>query len=311
MERATVISWKVAATITIVPRVQLDRGRAGNGVRCRTLRGGRRWGGRGGRRLRGRGGRGRGGGGRWGGGGGRRRGWGGRWRRRRGRGGRWGRRRGRDWDVRDARGRNDAGRGRVITRSLHRRTDWLILVPTRESDKSVIVVGLRVSVESKLGVQLYNGIPVPLDLSVNRSAGGKRDAELCDTSGDVIGLRKRIAGGQGNFGRGRGHNNGINGVLHELVALRLSDRVRRSGGIPRVRPGPHIDLVLVDLGEGTGLEGVGVVGSHVQPGGVVKTVNPILAIGLVTLDGTDVVGLAVVVPGDDLDNVDLVAVVDN
>ena len=78
-----------------------------------------------------------------------------------------------------------------------------------------------------------------------------------------------------------------------------------------MRPGPQIDLVLVDLGEGTGLEGVGVVGGHVQPGGVVETVNPIVAIGLVTLDGTDIVGLAVVVPGDDLDNVDLVAVVDD
>ena len=78
-----------------------------------------------------------------------------------------------------------------------------------------------------------------------------------------------------------------------------------------MRPGPQIDLVLVYLGEGSGLEGVGVVGGHVQPGGMVATVNPILAIGLVTLDGTDVVGLAVVVPGDDLDYVNLVAVVDD
>jgi len=44
---------------------------------------------------------------------------------------------------------------------------------------------------------------------------------------------------------------------------------------------------------------------------VVETVNPILAVGLITLDWTDVVGLAIVVPGDDLDYVDLVTVVDD
>jgi len=44
---------------------------------------------------------------------------------------------------------------------------------------------------------------------------------------------------------------------------------------------------------------------------VVEPVNPSLAVGLVTLDGTDVVGLAVVVPSDDLDDVDLIAVVDD
>lgn len=78
-----------------------------------------------------------------------------------------------------------------------------------------------------------------------------------------------------------------------------------------MRPGPQVDLVLGDLGEGSGLEGVGVVGGHVQPGGVVETVNPSLAVGLFTLDGTDVVGFTVVVPGDDLDDVDLIAVADD
>ena len=78
-----------------------------------------------------------------------------------------------------------------------------------------------------------------------------------------------------------------------------------------MRSRPQVDLVLVDLRVGSGLEGGGVVGGHVQPGGVVEPVNPILAVGLLTLDGTDVVGLAVVVPGDDLDNVDIVAVFDD
>jgi len=78
-----------------------------------------------------------------------------------------------------------------------------------------------------------------------------------------------------------------------------------------VRFGPHVDLILGDLGEGAGLEGIGVVGGHVQPGGVIETVNPFLAVGLVAPDRTDVVGFAVVVPGEDLNNVDLIAVADD
>ena len=71
-----------------------------------------------------------------------------------------------------------------------------------------------------------------------------------------------------------------------------------------MRPGPQVELVLGDIGERSSLEGSGVVGSHVQPGGVVETVDPILTVGLVTLDGTDVMGFAVVVPGDDFNDVD-------
>ena len=44
---------------------------------------------------------------------------------------------------------------------------------------------------------------------------------------------------------------------------------------------------------------------------MVETVNPILTVGLVALDGTDVVRLAVVVPGNDLDDVDFGAVADD
>ena len=187
----------------------------------------------------------------------------------------------------------------------------MILIPSGESNDSVVVVSLRVRVEIEIRVQLDNSTSVPLDFSVHRSAGGDRDAELADPSRDIKGLGHKRAAGQGDLGRGSSHDNSVNGVLHELITLGLSEGVRGSGGIPRVGPGPQVDLILIDLGKRSSLEGVGVVGGHVQPGGVIETVNPVMAVWLLTLDGTDVVGLAVVVPGDDLDNVDIVAVFDD
>ena len=76
-------------------------------------------------------------------------------------------------------------------------------------------------------------------------------------------------------------------------------------------PGPQVDLVLGDIGERASLEGIGVIGGHIQPGSMVETVDPILAIGLVTLDRSDIMGFTVVVPGDDLDDVDGAAVSDD
>lgn len=122
---------------------------------------------------------------------------------------------------------------------------------------------------------------------------------------------RRRAVGQGDLARGSSHYDGVNAVRQELVAVGLSKGVRRSGGILGVRPGPQIELVLLNLRVGSGLEGVGVVASHVQPSSVVKAVNPVLAVGLITLNGTDVVGLAVVVPGNDLHQVELVAIFDD
>ena len=187
----------------------------------------------------------------------------------------------------------------------------MILIPSSERNNSVVVVSFRVGVEIEIRVQLDNGISVPLDFSVHRSASGNRDAEFADPSRDVKGLVYKRAAGQGDLGRGSGHDDSVNGVLHELIALGLSKGVRGSGGISGVGPGPQIDLVLSDLGERPSLEGVSVVGGHVQPGGVIEAVNPVMAVWLLTLYGTDVVGLAVVVPGDDLDNVDIVAVFDD
>ena len=71
-----------------------------------------------------------------------------------------------------------------------------------------------------------------------------------------------------------------------------------------MRPGPQVDFVLGNLGEGSCLEGVGIVGGHIQPGSVIETVDPGLAVGLVTLDGTNIMGFSVVVPSDNLDDVD-------
>lgn len=206
----------------------------------------------------------------------------------------------RNWGI----GGSDNGRG---TRLINR----LNIIPTSESHQSIVVVCLRVGIEIEIRVQLDDGVSVSLDFSVHRSASRNRNRELADASRNIEGLGRRRAGGQGHLGRGSCHNDGVNSVLHELVALGFSNRVGRSDGIPGVRPSPHVDLVLRDLGERSGLEGVGVVGGHIQPGGVVEPVNPGLAIRLVTLDGTDVVGLAVVVPGDNLNDVDLIAVADD
>ena len=70
----------------------------------------------------------------------------------------------------------------------------MILTPYRESDESVIVVGLRVGIESEVRVQLDYGVSVPLDLSVHRSASSNRNAELGDASGDIKGLGRRAVG---------------------------------------------------------------------------------------------------------------------
>ena len=189
--------------------------------------------------------------------------------------------------------------------------DREVLVPNRESNQNVVIVGLRIRVEIEIGVQLDNGVSIPLDLSVHCSAGGNGDAELGDASQDIEGRRLRRAGRQSDLGRGGSHNDGVNGVLQELVVQGLSNRVGRSGSLLWVRPAPHVDLVLGDLRERSSLEGAGVVSGHVYPGGMVETVNPILAAGLIIPDGAEVVGLAVVVPGENLDNVDLVAVCDD
>ena len=55
-----------------------------------------------------------------------------------------------------------------------------------------------------------------------------------------------------------------------------------------MRPGPHVELIQGDLREGSGLEGLSVV-----------TVDPILAAGLVTLDGPDLNHADLVAVGDD------------
>lgn len=203
-----------------------------------------------------------------------------------------------------------AGRGNNGGRRGHRRIIRLILVPDREGDQSVVVVVFRVGVESELRVQLDYGVSVPLNLSVHSSTGRNGNSELGETSRDINGLGRRAVG-QGDLGRRGSHHDGENAVSQELVAGRLSKGVRRSGGFLGVRPSPQIQLVLRNLRVGSGLEGVGVVTSHVQPCSMVKTVDPILAIGLITLDGTDVVGLSVVVPGNDLYYVELVAMFDD
>ena len=66
---------------------------------------------------------------------------------------------------------------------------------------------------------------------------------------------------------------------------------------------PQVELVLSDIRGRTGLECGGVVSGHTQPMGCGQNRLPSPAVGLVTLNGTDVVGFSVVVLGDDLGNI--------
>jgi len=197
----TAPSTVAVASVNVVACVQRDWGRirAGDGVRVGTFRRGSEGG-----RKRGGGGGGSGGGG------------GGGWRRSRSRlvisrrGNRSGGRRGggtrsRLFTLRGGRGgrgnrsRNNARRGSAKGRGpLHRRNP--IPPGNSKSDQGVVVVGLRVRVEIELGVQLDDGISVPLDFPVHGSASRNRDGELADTGGDIKGLGQR-AGGQGDLGR--------------------------------------------------------------------------------------------------------------
>ena len=70
---------------------------------------------------------------------------------------------------------------------------------------------------------------------------------------------------------------------------------------------PEVDLVGRDFRIGSGLVCGSKVVRHVEPSGVIETVDPGLGIWLGAFDGSDVVRLAEVVPSNHLDHWDLVA----
>ena len=70
-------------------------------------------------------------------------------------------------------------------------------------------------------------------------------------------------------------------------------------------------MVLLNERVRASLEGCSIVSGRCEPAGVLEAVDPGLAAWLVSGDGPDVVGFAVVVPSDDLDNVELVTLADN
>ena len=95
------------------------------------------------------------------------------------------------------------------------------------------------------------------------------------------------------------------GVAHELEILGGTDRIWRVG-VGHVRARPHHEVVLLDGWVCAGLESGRIVPCRFEPAGVLKAIDPGLAARLVARNGPDVVGLAIVVPGDDLDNIELV-----
>lgn len=95
---------------------------------------------------------------------------------------------------------------------------------------------------------------------------------------------------------------------YELPSVRLPDRVVRGRGIARVRAGPHDELILINSGVRPRLERRGVVLGEGKHRFMVEPIDPCLRVGLGALDGTNVVRLAVVVPRDDLNDIDGIAV---
>ena len=71
--------------------------------------------------------------------------------------------------------------------------------------------------------------------------------------------------------------------------------------------GPEVDLVGRDFWIGSSLVCGSKVVRHVEPSGVIETVDPSLRIRLRALNGSNVVRLAEVVPSDHLDHWNLVA----
>lgn len=100
------------------------------------------------------------------------------------------------------------------------------------------------------------------------------------------------------------------GVTYELKVGRLADAIR-GVGILGMCASPHVQFILVDSGVGASLEGGSVVAGHVEPRGVAHVVDPCLRIGLGAVDRADVVRFTIIVPGDDLDEVEQVAVGDD
>ena len=95
-----------------------------------------------------------------------------------------------------------------------------------------------------------------------------------------------------------------------MPVIRLPDGVVRCSRVRGVEPPPHEHAVLRDRRVRAGLVRGDVVLHEVEPGLVVKAVDPRLRHGLDAVDGAEVVRLAVVVPGEDLGERDERAVLD-
>lgn len=110
---------------------------------------------------------------------------------------------------------------------------------------------------------------------------------------------------------------------YHLIVVGFGDRIRRYG-VLRVRASPDIDLVHADRWVRAGLVRSSVIARHVQPcykvvsclqsyidcwhTSVVHAIDPCLRIRLGAMNGSDVVGFAVVVPCINLDEIEHVAV---
>jgi len=184
-------------------------------------------------------------------------------------------------------------------------------VGVSECDESVEIVGGWASLEVEtIGLEVDEGLSVTLNNAMHVRSGREGNGKFRCTSRDVEGLGIAIECGEENCGVGLGGHVDPEGILENLKVGGLANGIR-SIGILGMGTGPHIELILADGRVVAGLESGSIIFGHIKPSRVVETVNPSLRVGLSSLNGGDVMRLAVVIPSEEFDQVNLVAVFDD
>lgn len=130
------------------------------------------------------------------------------------------------------------------------------------------------------------------------------------TSWNLEGLRLAGSSFQGDRAGSCCKNIGEHAIIDRLPVRWLSDTVTARVGIVRMGSSSQVDLIFGNGGPLAGFKRIGEVLSEAEDGGVVEAIDPCLRVRLIGANGANVRGFAVVVPGEDLKQVEQVAVVD-
>lgn len=175
----------------------------------------------------------------------------------------------------------------------------------------VIVVVMRGrALEDEIRLEVNDGLSVTSECSLYGTPSGDGKGELIHPSLDRERLRLAVTSIEREGGWSGGSNQGPSDIGEGIKIGGWTDGVVGGGGKSGMRTAPHVDLIFVDGGVGAGLEGGCVVACHVKESCVIKAVNPILGVGLSTFDGSNIVRLAIVIPGEDFDHLNLITVLD-